>query len=44
MESFNHLAQNEDWLADEYDELIHSQDAPQYEVFGVTRFCVIGHV
>jgi hypothetical protein len=34
MESFNHLAQNEDWLADEYDELIHSQDAPQYEVFG----------
>jgi hypothetical protein len=34
MESFNHLAQNEDWLADQYDEIIHSQDAPQYEVVG----------
>jgi hypothetical protein len=34
MESFNDLAQNEDWLADQYDKMIHSQDAPQYEVVG----------
>jgi len=24
--SFNHLAQNEDWLADQYDKMIHSQE------------------
>ncbi len=35
METFNHLAQNEDWLADNYDKIVHSQDVPsQYEVVG----------
>ncbi len=35
MESFNHLAQNEDWLADNYDKVVHSQDVlTQYEVIG----------
>lgn len=28
IESFRHLAQNEDWLADNFDKMIHSQDAP----------------
>jgi hypothetical protein len=28
MKSFRHLAQNEDWLADNFDKMIHSQDAP----------------
>jgi hypothetical protein len=32
---FSHLAQNEDWLADNCDKMIHSQDAlSQYEVVG----------
>jgi hypothetical protein len=34
MESFRQLAQNEDWLADNYDKMIHSQDA-QSEVVGL---------
>ena len=35
MESFTELAQNEDWLANNYDKIVHSQDVPsQYEVVG----------
>ena len=28
IKSFRHLAQNEDWLAGNFDKMIHSQDAP----------------
>lgn len=28
MKSFRHLAQNEDWLANNFDKMIHSQDEP----------------
>jgi len=35
MKSFSHLAQNEDWLAERYDKMIHSHDAlSSYEVVG----------
>ena len=28
IKSFRHLAQNEDWLADNFDKMIHSRDLP----------------
>jgi len=31
IESFNALAENEDWLANNFDKIIHSQDAPPKE-------------
>ena len=31
MESFSLLAQNEDWLADNYDKMLHSQDMPSQD-------------
>ena len=33
-QSFDQLAQNEDWLADNFDKIIHSQDTPPDELAG----------
>jgi hypothetical protein len=33
MKSFGVLAQNEDWLADNFDKMVHAQDAPPQDEF-----------